>query len=77
MSIESLSRIEGMTDRVPLSNAGVRIPPPFLFVIGFLAGGHSIGIGTRFRYPVSPVHHSNLSAGARWRSASSSLGGEW
>jgi protein-S-isoprenylcysteine O-methyltransferase Ste14 len=27
-----------MTDRVPLSNAGVRFPPPFLFVIGFLAG---------------------------------------
>jgi protein-S-isoprenylcysteine O-methyltransferase Ste14 len=32
------SRIEGMTDRVPLSNAGVRFPPPFLFVIGFFAG---------------------------------------
>ncbi|HEX9129962.1 MAG TPA: isoprenylcysteine carboxylmethyltransferase family protein [Gemmatimonadaceae bacterium] len=27
-----------MTDRVPLSNAGVRFPPPLLFVIGFLAG---------------------------------------
>lgn len=27
-----------MTDRVPLSNAGVRFPPPFLFVIAFLAG---------------------------------------
>jgi protein-S-isoprenylcysteine O-methyltransferase Ste14 len=27
-----------MTDRVPLSNPGVRFPPPFLFVIGFLAG---------------------------------------
>jgi len=27
-----------MTDRVPLSDAGVRFPPPFLFVIGFLAG---------------------------------------
>jgi protein-S-isoprenylcysteine O-methyltransferase Ste14 len=27
-----------MTDRVPLSNAGVRFPPPFLFVIGFVAG---------------------------------------
>jgi protein-S-isoprenylcysteine O-methyltransferase Ste14 len=27
-----------MTDRVPLSNAGVRFPPPFLFIIGFLAG---------------------------------------
>jgi protein-S-isoprenylcysteine O-methyltransferase Ste14 len=27
-----------MTDRVPLSNAGVRFPPPFLFVIGFLVG---------------------------------------
>jgi protein-S-isoprenylcysteine O-methyltransferase Ste14 len=27
-----------MTDRVPLANAGVRFPPPFLFVIGFLAG---------------------------------------
>lgn len=27
-----------MTDSVPLSNAGVRFPPPFLFVIGFVAG---------------------------------------
>ena len=27
-----------MTDRVPLSNAGVRFPPPFLFVIGFIVG---------------------------------------
>src|ERR1700687_5122218 len=27
-----------MTDRVPLFNAGVRFPPPFLFVIGFLVG---------------------------------------
>jgi protein-S-isoprenylcysteine O-methyltransferase Ste14 len=27
-----------MTDHVPLANAGVRFPPPFLFVIGFLAG---------------------------------------
>jgi protein-S-isoprenylcysteine O-methyltransferase Ste14 len=27
-----------VTDRVPLSNAGVRFPPPFLFIIGFLAG---------------------------------------
>src|ERR1700682_4474965 len=27
-----------MMDRVPLSNAGVRFPPPFLFVIGFLVG---------------------------------------
>jgi protein-S-isoprenylcysteine O-methyltransferase Ste14 len=27
-----------MTDRVPLTNAGVRFPPPFLFVLGFLAG---------------------------------------
>ena len=27
-----------MTDRVPLSDAGVRFPPPFLFVIGLLAG---------------------------------------
>jgi len=27
-----------MTDRVPLSNAGVRFPPPFLFVIAFLSG---------------------------------------
>lgn len=27
-----------MTDRAPLSNAGVRFPPPFLFVIGFIAG---------------------------------------
>ena len=27
-----------MTDRVPLANAGVRFPPPFLFVIGFLTG---------------------------------------
>lgn len=27
-----------MTDKVPLSNAGVRFPPPFLFVIGFVAG---------------------------------------
>jgi protein-S-isoprenylcysteine O-methyltransferase Ste14 len=27
-----------MTDRVPLANAGVRFPPPFLFVIGFLVG---------------------------------------
>lgn len=27
-----------MTDRVPLSNAGVRFPPPFLFLIGFLVG---------------------------------------
>ncbi len=27
-----------MTDRVPLSNAGVRFPPPFLFAIGLLAG---------------------------------------
>ena len=27
-----------MTDRVPLSNAGVRFPPPFLFIIGLLAG---------------------------------------
>ena len=27
-----------MTDRVPLSNPGVRFPPPFLFVIGLLAG---------------------------------------
>ena len=27
-----------MTDRVPLSNAGVRFPPPLLFVIGFLTG---------------------------------------
>jgi protein-S-isoprenylcysteine O-methyltransferase Ste14 len=27
-----------MSDRVPLSNAGVRFPPPFLFVIGFLVG---------------------------------------
>lgn len=27
-----------MTERVPLANAGVRFPPPFLFIIGFLAG---------------------------------------
>jgi protein-S-isoprenylcysteine O-methyltransferase Ste14 len=27
-----------MTDRVPLSNAGVRFPPPFLFINAFLAG---------------------------------------
>jgi protein-S-isoprenylcysteine O-methyltransferase Ste14 len=27
-----------MTDKIPLSNAGVRFPPPFLFVIGFIAG---------------------------------------
>ena len=27
-----------MTDHVPLSNAGVRFPPPFLFVIGFVVG---------------------------------------
>lgn len=27
-----------MTVRVPLSNPGVRFPPPFLFVIGLLAG---------------------------------------
>jgi protein-S-isoprenylcysteine O-methyltransferase Ste14 len=27
-----------MTDRVPLSNPGVPFPPPFLFIIGFLAG---------------------------------------
>jgi protein-S-isoprenylcysteine O-methyltransferase Ste14 len=27
-----------MTDRVPLANAGVRFPPPFLFIIGFLVG---------------------------------------
>jgi protein-S-isoprenylcysteine O-methyltransferase Ste14 len=27
-----------MTDKIPLSNAGVRFPPPFLFVIGFVAG---------------------------------------
>lgn len=27
-----------MTERVPLSNAGVRFPPPFLFLIGFLGG---------------------------------------
>lgn len=27
-----------MTDKAPLSNAGVRFPPPFLFVIGFVAG---------------------------------------
>jgi protein-S-isoprenylcysteine O-methyltransferase Ste14 len=27
-----------MTDRVPLANAGVRFPPPFLFVIGLLVG---------------------------------------
>jgi len=27
-----------MTDRVPLSNAGVHFPPPFLFVIGLLVG---------------------------------------
>ena len=27
-----------MTDRVPLPNAGVRFPPPFLFVIGFVVG---------------------------------------
>jgi protein-S-isoprenylcysteine O-methyltransferase Ste14 len=27
-----------MTDQVPLSNAGVRFPPPFLFVIGLLVG---------------------------------------
>ena len=27
-----------MTDRGPLSNAGVRFPPPFLFVIGFFVG---------------------------------------
>jgi protein-S-isoprenylcysteine O-methyltransferase Ste14 len=27
-----------MMDRVPLSNAGVRFPPPFLFVIGFVVG---------------------------------------
>ncbi|HMG11854.1 MAG TPA: hypothetical protein VK571_01660 [Gemmatimonadaceae bacterium] len=28
----------GNSDRVPLSNAGVRFPPPFLFVVGFAAG---------------------------------------
>ena len=27
-----------MTDRVPLANAGVRFPPPFIFVIGFFLG---------------------------------------
>ena len=27
-----------MTDSVPLSNAGVRFPPPFLFVVGFVVG---------------------------------------
>ena len=27
-----------MTDRVPLANAGVYFPPPFLFVSGFVAG---------------------------------------
>jgi protein-S-isoprenylcysteine O-methyltransferase Ste14 len=27
-----------MTDQVPLSSPGVRFPPPFLFVFGFLAG---------------------------------------
>jgi protein-S-isoprenylcysteine O-methyltransferase Ste14 len=27
-----------MTDSAPLSNAGVHFPPPFLFVIGFVAG---------------------------------------
>ncbi len=27
-----------MSDRVPLSNAGVRFPPPLIFLIGFLAG---------------------------------------
>ncbi|MGI8402325.1 MAG: methyltransferase family protein [Gemmatimonadaceae bacterium] len=27
-----------MTDRVPLSNAGVRFPQPFIFVIGFFVG---------------------------------------
>ena len=27
-----------MTDRVPLANAGIRFPPPFIFLIGFLAG---------------------------------------
>ena len=27
-----------MTDRIPLANAGVRFPPPLLFVIGFLIG---------------------------------------
>ena len=27
-----------MTGRVPLSNAGVRFPPPFLFVIGLVVG---------------------------------------
>jgi protein-S-isoprenylcysteine O-methyltransferase Ste14 len=27
-----------MTDRIPLSNAGVRFPPPLLFAIGFLVG---------------------------------------
>jgi protein-S-isoprenylcysteine O-methyltransferase Ste14 len=27
-----------MTERVPLSNAGVRFPPPLLFVLGMLAG---------------------------------------
>jgi protein-S-isoprenylcysteine O-methyltransferase Ste14 len=27
-----------MTDRVRLSNPGVRFPPPFLFIIGLLAG---------------------------------------
>jgi protein-S-isoprenylcysteine O-methyltransferase Ste14 len=27
-----------MTNAAPLANAGVRFPPPFLFVIGFVAG---------------------------------------
>ncbi len=27
-----------MTDRVPLSNAGVRFPPPLIFLLGFSAG---------------------------------------
>jgi protein-S-isoprenylcysteine O-methyltransferase Ste14 len=47
-----------MTDRVPLSNPGVRFPPPLLFILGILAGW----ILDRYWHalPLSRYAHSSL-----------------
>lgn len=58
-----------MTDRVPISNAGVRFPPPFLFVIGFLAGSaldrywHALPLRGVFGSALVPLGVALLSLG--------------
>lgn len=59
-----------MTERVPLANAGVRFPPPFIFMIGFLVGyaldryGHALPLSRFAGSALRPFGWIALALGA-------------